>query len=250
MKIKDYIHSTLETEKALLFTVIDPCDHPSLEKAIETAKNAYEGGAHAILVGGSTGVHGHMLDEVTKGIKEEVSVPVILFPGNVGTITKYADATYFMSLLNSSNPYWISRVQMLVAPTVKQMGIEPIATAYLVVEPGGTVGWVGEVNLLKRNNPKITIAFALAAEYMGFDFLITDVGSNSKDGPVPLPMIKAVSSSISIPYIVAGGIGSPSIAKDVIRAGADIIQVGTAFEKDNSIENVKAFVNAIKEAKA
>lgn len=245
-KIEKYILSELERKKGLLFAVIDPLDYKNFDLAINTAKNACECGADAILVGGSTGVQGEFLDSFTKRIKENVNVPTILFPGNIGTLTKYADAVYFMSLLNSKNTYWITRAQMLAAPIVQQYGIEPLPVGYIVVEPGGTVGWVGEANFIQRDKPKLAAAMALAAQYMGFRIVITDTGSNPTIGHVPLEMIKAVSSTIEIPYIVAGGIRTAEQAKNIIKNGADIIQVGTAFEGDGG-QKVKEIVAAVRE---
>ncbi|MEW6748414.1 MAG: geranylgeranylglyceryl/heptaprenylglyceryl phosphate synthase [Candidatus Micrarchaeota archaeon] len=246
-KIERYIHEELASKKGLLFALIDPMDYKSPKDAVKTAKNADEGGADIILIGGSTGVQGETLDVVAKEIKENVSRPVVLFPGNIGTITKYADAVYFMSMLNSRNTYWISEAQMLAAPVVKYSGIEPLPVAYVVVEPGGTVGWVGDAKRIPRNKPKIAAAFGMAAECMGFRFFITDAGSNPESGHIPLDMVKAVRSSISIPYIAAGGIRTPAQAKDVIKAGADIIQVGTAFEKESSVSKIKDMVKAVRE---
>ncbi|NYZ76872.1 geranylgeranylglyceryl/heptaprenylglyceryl phosphate synthase, partial [Candidatus Micrarchaeota archaeon] len=231
--VEKYILEELDRKKALFFALIDPLDYGNLGDAVKTAKNADEAGADVILIGGSTGVQGVVLDEAAKRIKEGVSKPVVLFPGNIGTLTKYADAVYFMSMLNSRNPYWISEAHMLAAPVLKQYGVEPLSVAYLVVEPGGTVGWVGDSRLIPRSKPKIAAAYALAAQYMGFRFVITDAGSNPKEGHVPLEMISAVRSAIDSPYIAAGGIRTPEEAKAVIKAGADIIQVGTALEKSS-----------------
>ncbi|MBU0532942.1 geranylgeranylglyceryl/heptaprenylglyceryl phosphate synthase [Candidatus Micrarchaeota archaeon] len=246
-KIEKYIHDELETKKGLLFALIDPLDYKTSKDAVKTAKNADEADADIILIGGSTGVQGTVLDEVAREIKEAVSKPVVLFPGNIGTLTRYADAVYFMSMLNSRNTYWISEAQMLAAPMVKHYNIEPLPVAYVVIEPGGTVGWVGDAKEIPRNKPKITAAFAMAAEYMGFRFFITDTGSNPEHGHVPLDMVKAVSSVITIPYIAAGGIKTAAEAKSVIKAGADIIQVGTAFEKEGSISKIKEMVKAVRE---
>jgi phosphoglycerol geranylgeranyltransferase len=246
-KTEKYILEELEGKKGLLFALIDPLDYKTPEDAVMTARNADEADADIILIGGSTGVQGTVLDTVAKEIKENVSKPVVLFPGNIGTLTKYADAVYFMSMLNSRNPYWISEAQMLAAPTVKHYGIEPLPVAYVVVEPGGTVGWVGDAKRIPRSRPKIAAAFGMAAEYMGFRFLITDAGSNPENGHIPLEMVKAVSSVTSIPYIAAGGIRTPEQARSVIQAGADIIQVGTAFEKEGSVEKIKAMVQAVRE---
>lgn len=246
-KVERYIHEELAVKKALLFALIDPLDYKSPQDAIKTAKNADDADADIILIGGSTGVQGEVLDSVAKAIKENVSKPVVLFPGNIGTLTKYADAVYFMSMLNSRNPYWISEAQMLAAPMVKHYKIEPLPVAYVVIEPGGTVGWVGDAKRIPRNKPKIAAAFAMAAEYMGFRFFITDAGSNPETGPIPLEMVSAVRSAITIPYIAAGGIKTPEQAKAVIKAGADIIQVGTAFETESSITKIKEMVKAVRE---
>ncbi|MEW6722323.1 MAG: geranylgeranylglyceryl/heptaprenylglyceryl phosphate synthase [Candidatus Micrarchaeota archaeon] len=246
-KIERYVHEGLAAKKGLLFALIDPLDYKSPEDAIKTAGNASEGGADVILIGGSTGVQGETLDAVAKAIKQDVSVPVVLFPGNIGTLTKYADAVYFMSMLNSRNTYWISEAQMLAAPVVRHFGIEPLPVAYVVVEPGGTVGWVGDAKRIPRNKPKIAAAFGMAAEYMGFRFFITDAGSNPEQGHIPLEMVSAVKKSITIPYIAAGGIRSAEQAKSVIKAGADIVQVGTAFEKEGSVAKIKEMVKAVRE---
>jgi phosphoglycerol geranylgeranyltransferase len=246
-KIEKYILDELQKKKGLLFALIDPLDYKTPDDAVTTAKNADEAGADVILIGGSMGVEGEPLDIVAKRIKESVSKPVVLFPGNVGTLTKYADAVYFMSLLNSRNTYWHSEAQMLAAPTVKRYGIEPLPAAYLVVEPGGTVGWVGDAKKVPRDKPAVAAAYGMAAEFMGFRFFITDAGSNPADGHIPLEMVRAVRASITIPYIVAGGIRTPEQAKNVIMSGADIVQVGTAFEKEGSTEKIKAMVDAVRE---
>ncbi|MFH1470205.1 MAG: geranylgeranylglyceryl/heptaprenylglyceryl phosphate synthase, partial [Candidatus Micrarchaeota archaeon] len=113
MKVRKYIADTLERDGAMLFALIDPVDHASKERAAEAAFQACEGGADLVLIGGSIGAQGALLDETTKLIKEMVNVPIVLFPGNIATITPFADAVYFMSLLNSRNPYWISQAQTL-----------------------------------------------------------------------------------------------------------------------------------------
>jgi phosphoglycerol geranylgeranyltransferase len=247
-KIKNYIFENLEKKGALLAALIDPLDYPSIEKAIFSATKAAEGGADYILIGGSIGVGGELLDTVCKEIKSIVSIPVVLFPGNISTISKYADALYFMSLLNSSNPYWISGAQMLAAFSVQKAKLEPLSVAYLVVEPGGTVGWVGDAKLIPRNKPYIAASFAKAAEFLGMDFVLTDCGSNSNLGPIPTDFIRVVANSISIPYIVAGGIRTPLEAKEIIKAGASIIQVGTILEKEKDPKKIiESFCKAMRQ---
>ncbi len=250
-KTEKYIYDRLDEKGALMFMLVDPVDYKTPDDAIKTAKEADEGGADLILVGGSIGAQGELLDHVIKGIKDVVSSPVVLFPGNIATLTRYADAVYFMSLLNARTPYWITHAQMLSAPLVKQLKIEPLPVGYIVVAPGGTVGWVGDVNLVPRGKTKIAAALALAGEYLGNRFIITDVGSNPQmqgEGPVPPAMIQAVKSAISVPYIVAGGIRTVDDLRTTIKSGADIVQIGTAIEQSSAArKQAQLFSKAVKE---
>jgi phosphoglycerol geranylgeranyltransferase len=251
-RVERYIFETLERKGAMLFALVDPVDYRSAEIAAKTAINAAESGADAILVGGSIGAQGGLLDDVCKSVKDRVgSIPVVLFPGNIATITGYADAVYFMSLLNARNPYWITQAQMLSAPLVKHLKIEPLPVGYIVVAPGGTVGWVGDANIIPREKPRIAAALALAGEYLGNRFIITDAGSNPSlqgAGHVPIRMIREVRAAISVPYIVAGGVNDIKSLKDVYSAGADIVQVGTALEGARPVSRVvSSFARVAKE---
>ena len=231
-KVERYIYERLDEKGALMFMVVDPVDYESPDQAVKTAKAAADGGADVILMGGSIGAQGELLDGVTKRVKEQVDVPVVLFPGNIATLTRHADAVYFMSLLNARNTYWITHAQMLSAPLVRQLGIEPISIGYIVVAPGGTVGWVGDANMVPREKEKVAAALALAGQYLGNKFILTDVGSNPQlmgSGPVPPKMIRMVKSTIDVPYIVAGGIMNEENLRETIKAGADIVQIGTAM---------------------
>ncbi len=249
-KVESYIKEMLEAKGAMLFTLIDPDDYKTEKEAVATAKASMEGGADIILIGGSIGAQGTMLDTVTMAVKEAVHTPVILFPGNIATLTKHADAIYFMSLLNARNPYWITQAQMLAAPLIRKMGIEPLPVGYIVVQPGGTVGWVGDANLVPREKPKIAAALAMAGECLGNRFILTDAGSNPSlqgSGPIPPEMIRMVRKVISIPYIVAGGVSTTKELADAYRNGADIVQVGTAFEQGAASKKAKLFAKVVKE---
>ena len=248
-KVEKYINEKIAGDGALFSIVIDPVDWPSVDAAVAAGASAAAAGADLVAVGGSIGAQGELLDSVTRRIKEAVSVPVVLFPGNIATVTGYADAIYFMNLMNSRNPYWMTQAQTLAAPMVKKLGIEPLPVAYIVVAPGGTVGWVGDANVIPRNKPSIAAAIALAGQYSGSRIIFTDAGSASVDGPVPVELVKAVASVIDVLYLVAGGIRTPKQASDIIAAGADWVQVGTAAEKSGDVKkSVESFVKAVKAA--
>jgi phosphoglycerol geranylgeranyltransferase len=250
-KVENYIHEILESKGAMLFTLIDPMDYKTPELAIKTARGAADAGADALVIGGSTGAQGELLDMVADEIKKAIEVPLILFPGNIATITKHADAIYFMSLLNARNPYWITQAQMLSAPVIRSSGIEPLPTGYIVVSPGGTVGWVGDANLVPREKPTVAAGLALAGQYLGNRFIITDTGSNpmaQNSGPIPAEMIRAVKSIAEVPYIVAGGITNVKQLQEAYRSGADIVQVGTALQGGKSAsKTAQSFIKVTRE---
>jgi len=240
-----YEHLTSLLPKGRLhFTLIDPAAQ-SPEEAANTARVAEEVGSDVILLGGSTGAS-QLLDATGAAIREACSLPVVLFPGNVDGITPNADAVLFMSLLNSMNHYWVIGAQALGAPTIKRMGIEPIPMGYIVVEPGGTVGWVGEAKLMPRSKPELAACYALAAQYMGMRLVYLEAGSGA-DAPIPAEMIAAVRGTIDIPIIVGGGIRTPEHARNVVKAGADIVVTGTVLEeKGGASETFKQIVAAVK----
>lgn len=240
MKVLKYILEELE-KAPLHFTLLDPEKlHP--EKAAHIAEQAERAGTKAIMVGGSSGIDIESVNQTVKSIKERVEIPVILFPGDVSGVSKEADAIFFMSLLNSRNPYYITGAQALGALAVKRAGIEPIPMAYLVIEPGGAVGYVGDAKLLPRNKPSLTVAYALAAQYMGFRLVYLEAGSGAPE-PVPGKLISAVKKEVDIPVIVGGGINTREEAARVVEAGADIIVTGTAVENSQDAYNkVKEFV--------
>lgn len=230
-------------------TLIDPDPlTQSAEKAGKIAKVAVDAGSDGIMVGGSTAFG--ILDETVKEIKSKVDKPVILFPGNVNGLTKYADAVFFMSLLNSSNPYWIIEAQMLCAPAARLFGLETISMAYLVIEPGGSAGWVGEAHLIPRDKPKLAAAYAMAAETIGYKLVYLEAGSGAGMS-VPAEMVRLVSSTIGIPLVVGGGIVTLEQAVDIVKAGAKIIVQGNIVEKTALSDGgklIKATIAKSKEA--
>ncbi len=251
MKVWDYIVETLE-KHPLYFVLIDP-DETGYDEAPKVAKEAQEGGADAILIGGTVGVQGEILDSVVKRVKEEVDVPVILFPGDISGISKYADAILYISLLNSRNPYYISGVQALSAPILLRYGLEVIPTAYLITEPGQetAAGWVGDARPLPRRKPSLAATYALAAKFIGFKMVYLEAGSGASY-PVDNRIVAAVRRAIGdFPYvIVGGGIRTPEVAAEKVRYGADAIVTGTVVEEVQDIrETVASFARAIHSTK-
>jgi len=243
MNVENYIKNTLKDHKIHL-TLLDP-EEQSPEDAVKIAKEAIAGGTDGIMLGGST-TESTELDATAKALQENVDVPIILFPGNISGVSKYSDAIFFMSLLNSTNPYWLIGAQALAAPNIKKMGIEVLPMGYLVVEPGGTVGWVGDAKLIPRNKPDIAAAYAMAAECLGMRLIYLEAGSGANEH-IPEEMITAVQKMTDLTVIVGGGIRNGETAARIAKAGADIVVTGTVVEDSSDVKDkIKELVRGIR----
>ena len=119
--VEEYLLKRLKSEKAIHLTLLDP-EKVDPKNASGISRIAQSAGSAGIMVGGSTSTSVYHLDKIVKAVKKTVGIPVILFPNDVTGISQYADAVFFMSLLNSSNPYYITGAQALGAPLVKRYG--------------------------------------------------------------------------------------------------------------------------------
>ena len=222
-------------------TLIDP-ESQSPKQAAAMARAAQQGGTDAIMVGGSVGAAGILLHETVREIRELTDLPVILFPSSVAGLCENADAVFFMSLLNSRSPAYIIENQALGAPLILRYGLEPIPMAYIIIEPGGTVGFVGDARLIPRNKPELAAAYALAAKFMGMRMVYLEAGSGA-DSPVPAKMVALVKKLLGdVLLIVGGGVQSGSRAAELVAAGADLIVTGTGVEKS---QDVTSFVSEL-----
>lgn len=245
-KVEKYYREKMASDGALFFTLIDP-DKLTGDKGADAAKRSVEAGADVVLVGGSIGAQGSILDETVKRIKEVAGVPIVLYPGSPAGLSEFADAVYFMQMLNSRDAYWLAGAQIQAAPVVERMKLEAIPTTYLVLQPGKAVGWIGNANLIPQERGDLAYACALAAKYMGSRVVITDAGSGSDSIP-EASFFKAVKKACGdeVLYFYGGGARTPQQARHVIASGADGVQVGNAFE-ENDPEKIKKLVKAVKE---
>jgi len=246
MQVEKYLNDIVERDGTVHLTLIDPASQTP-DEAADIAFAAAEGGTDALMIGGSTGATGTVLDQTLLTIKERLHVPTILFPASAAGVSGYADAIFFMSLLNSRDLNYITTNQAMGAPLVYKYGIEPISMAYLIAEPGGTVGWIGDAKLIPRNKPEIAVAYALAGKYMGMHYTYIEAGSGA-DQPISPHMIRALKHVLGEnKLIVGGGIRDGRTAKECAEAGADMIVTGTVVEETKDVaEKIKELVSSIK----
>ncbi len=246
--IEKYLIEKIEAEGAIHITLVDP-EKVTPPQASGIARKAKSSGTSAIMIGGSTFASTSHLDSVIRAVKRTVKIPVILFPNNVTGISRRADAIWFMSLLNSVDPYFLIGAQVLGAPLVKKYRLEPIPLGYIIVGDGGTAGIVGKAIPVPYNKPELAAAHALAGEYLGMRFIYLEAGSGAKK-PVPPGMIRAVKRYIDVPLIVGGGIKSRRQALVAASAGADIIITGNVVENTKVKRKVSEIIEGIKSRRA
>ncbi len=217
-----------------LAVLIDP-DLSKLSKLNEVILTAVAAGVDMFLVGGSL-VLNDSLDRTIKSIKEVSELPVVLFPGSPLQMSPKADAILFLSLISGRNPDLLIGSHVLAAPYLKLSGLEVISTGYMLIDGGvpTSVSYISNTQPIPASKADIAVSTALAGQYLGLKSIYLDAGSGALQH-VPVEMIAAVSAHIHVPIWVGGGIRNAKQAAALATAGADIIVVGNAFEKDPSL---------------
>lgn len=236
-----------EQRGAGYFILIDP-DKIQDDTLPLFVRDATEAGVDGFLVGGSlmlTTEFEHHL----QAIKNNTSVPVVIFPGSLFQVSPLADAILFLILISGRNPEHLIGNQVLAAPMIRKMGLEAISTGYMLIGSGKTTSaeFMSNTKPIPANKPDIALAHALAAETIGMKLLYLDSGSGA-DTPVSDQMIGAIAHHCALPMIIGGGIRTPEEARKKIEAGASFIVTGTATEENNHKSVLKDFADAVHSA--
>ncbi len=225
--------------------LIDPdkVSDDNLEQLVQLAVDAK---VDYFLVGGSL-VISNYLDEALQLIKKFCAIPTILFPGSPNQVSKYADALLYLSLISGRNADLLIGQHVISAPVVKKSGLEIMPTGYMVIDGGAptTVSYISNATPLPADKNEIAMCTAMAGEMLGMKLIYMDAGSGAKRA-ISESMIQKVANCISVPLIIGGGITHPEKAYLNCKAGADVIVVGNAIEKDaNLIKEMAAAVHSV-----
>ena len=229
------VYSSLVTRKAgeqkSFAVLIDP-DKVTLEEVDRLCGLAVDASVDYFFAGGSL-VVSRQLDDVILRIKKNCSIPVLLFPGSPSQVSHHADALLYLSLISGRNADLLIGQHVISAPFIRQSGLEIISTGYMVVVGGTptTVSYISHAFPLPADKREIAMCTAMAGEMLGMKVIYMDAGSGAKR-PVNEQLIAAVAENIQVPLIVGGGIREPEKAYHNCKAGADVIVVGNALEKD------------------
>ncbi len=234
---------TLRVTKKKGFAVLVDPDKVSTLQVHQISTLCNEAGVDFVFMGGSLMVTQHM-DECIQAFKSNSDIPVILFPGSPAQVSRYADALFYLSLISGRNPELLIGAHVVSAPMVKASGLEVISTGYMVIDGGAptTVSYMSHSAPIPHDKDDIALCTAMAGEMQGKHVLYMDAGSGAKN-PISESMIRRVAGQTDIPLIVGGGIIDPERAYLNCKAGADVIVVGNAIEKDSSL--IKEMASAI-----
>jgi phosphoglycerol geranylgeranyltransferase len=227
-----HIESLKANRHKAIALLIDPDKCSDLESISRLLQMAESCSVDFLFVGGSLLTTDHFETSVAF-IKEQCSIPVILFPGSAQQVSHHADALFMLSLISGRNAELLIGQQVQAAPKIKAVGIEVIPTGYLLVDCGNatTASYITQTMPIPFDKPDIAAVTVLAGEMLGLRVFYLDGGSGAKQ-PISSTMINLVSHATRRPLIVGGGIKSYEDASSAFQAGADIIVVGTAIEKN------------------
>ncbi|HMH23317.1 MAG TPA: geranylgeranylglyceryl/heptaprenylglyceryl phosphate synthase [Puia sp.] len=214
--------------------LIDP-DNVNSGKIDELSALVVSAEVDYLLVGGSLVISNH-LDEVVQHIRRNCPIPIILFPGTPSQVSRYADGLLYLSLISGRNPELLIGQHVISAPAVRQSGLEIISTGYMVIDGGAptTVSYISNASPIPADKNEIALCTAMAGEMLGMKLIYMDAGSGARH-PIREEMIGMVAASIEVPLVIGGGIRDPEKAYLNCKAGADLIVVGNAIEKDPSL---------------
>jgi phosphoglycerol geranylgeranyltransferase len=234
MSIYSTILESVAAKRKQLAVLVDP-DKLLINEIAELAKVAAEARVDYFFVGGSLLIN-NQLDLCVKALKENTQIPVILFPGNTMQMSWKADGILFLSLISGRNAEMLIGRHVISAPYIKMSPLEVISCGYMLIESGKqtAVQYMSNTSPIPSDKNDIAICTALAGEMLGLKLIYLEAGSGANES-VPQSMIELVKGSLTIPLIVGGGIRSAARAIDICKAGADLLVVGTAFEKDPAL---------------
>ena len=234
--IYKHITQNANNGKKSFAILIDP-DKQDKNKLRKIIKKAEESKVDYFFVGGSL-LSYDSLDDCINTLKQNSKIPIILFPGNTMQINDKAEGILFLSLISGRNPDMLIGKQVIAAPILKESSLEVISTGYMLIDSGQqtTASYISNTQPIPSNKNAVAVCTALAGEMLGLKLIFMDGGSGAKN-PISEKMITSVKKAINLPLIIGGGINSAKKAIDNCKAGADIIVVGNAIEKNINLIN-------------
>ncbi len=234
MAVQSLLNNAKKNGEKKFAILIDP-DEIRLDNLDQILKVSESSSADFFFIGGSL-IMDDQMDLCLDKLKSHSKVPVVIFPGSTFQINKKADALFFLSLISGRNADFLIGNQFVAAPYLIKSGLEIMPTGYMLIDGGvkTTVEYVSNTHPIPANKPDIALCTAMTGEMLGLRNIYMDAGSGAQN-PISNEMVKRVSKGISVPLMVGGGIRTPEKAGAVADAGATVVVVGNAIEKDPNL---------------
>jgi len=232
MAILDALLERQRRGKKSIAVLVDPDKIDDLSRLHHLVNLATENCVDFFFVGGSLMASSN-LAEVVQEIKKNVTIPVVLFPGNSIQIDPSADAILFLSLISGRNPELLIGQHVIAAPLLRNSKLEVIPTGYMLINSGRitSVAYISNTIPIPDDKYSLAACTAMAGEMLGMKLIYMDAGSGAEK-EISSRMIAQVRKSVQAPLIVGGGINTAQKAITALEAGADMIVIGNALEKD------------------
>lgn len=209
--------------------LLDP-DKAKGESLIKILKIAEQYNTDFIFAGGS--ITFNNIDVLIDLIKQNCSIPLILFPGNLLQLSRKADAILLLSLISGRNPELLIGNHVIAAPYLKDVRSKVIPVGYILISSGSktSVEYISQTEAIPADKKDIVVATSIAGEMLGLKMIYLEAGSGASN-IVPPDVISSVRKNISIPIAVGGGIKTKEQIREIYNAGADILIIGNGCEK-------------------
>jgi len=222
-----HILNSKKKGKKLFAVLVDP-DKFNPEVIREANKSKVD----FIFMGGS-GLKKEKFHTCINTVSKLTKIPLVIFPGGREQISEKADAILLLSLISGRNPDYLIGEHIRASRQLQKSKLEIIPTGYVLIHGGKKVSThkVSKTSPIKHFDIELAASTAIAGELLGMKLIYLEAGSGAKK-PLSKVMIQRVKKNISVPLIAGGGIDSAEKAKAICNAGADVVVVGNAIEKD------------------
>lgn len=239
----------LRSEHPLVIPQLDP-DKRTEDEIIRDMKIIEKTGISHVALGGTivdTAVLQKSLEIMTKDF--DFTVVTYLMNSTTCLVEGIKDKTaiYWMTVLNSENPFYLKDNLVMSSRAIASKFLEPLPTAYIFDDRGeiATSSWISRPMSVPRNKPNISLSIALASQFLGIRFYIMAGGSGVSLSP-PEDHVELLRKKTDLFLIPTSGIKTAEQATHLFDAGADALHIGQILEEKNGLKHFDKMVKASK----
>lgn len=204
--------------------------------AEELARRAAGEGVCALLLGNSFGGNESVSAIAVALRRGAPGLPLLLFPSTASQLIPEVDAVLLLSLVSGRNPQYLIEEHVRSVPFfMHNPQVQAISTAYCLIDGGHvtSVEAVSQTRPLPSDKPELVAAHVKAAAMIGMRATYLDAGSGAGK-PVAPQLVRAARESNNGLLFVGGGIRDAEGVRAARGAGADLVVVGTLFEREGN----------------